>query len=434
MSKIWNPEAECMSRDKMHALQSERLIKKVKEVYDNVPHYRAKMDEKGVKPEDIRSVDDLHLLPFTSKQDLRDTYPNGLFARPNKDIVEIHATSGTTGKQVVAGYTKNDLALWGEVMARVLASAGGDENSVVQSSYGYGLFTGGLGAHYGAQTLGAMAIPTSSGNTERQIRMMKDLGTTILCCTPSYAAYIGETIKEMGLDISEFKLEAGIFGAEPWTVEMQHEIEKLLNIRTVDVYGLTEIIGPGVGFSCEKECGIHISEDHFIPEIIDPETGEVLPDGTLGELVFTCITKEGMPVIRYRTRDITSLTHEPCECGRTLVRMGKIQGRSDDMLIIRGVNVFPSQVESALLDISDVAPYYMLIVDRVGTRDTLEVQVEMAPDFFSDEIKHLEKLEKEIYEKLKSALGLAVKVKLVEPKSITRSEGKAVRVIDNRKK
>ncbi len=434
MSKIWNPEAECMSRDKMHALQSERLIKKVKEVYENVPHYRAKMDEKGIKPEDIRSVDDLHLLPFTSKQDLRDTYPNGLFARPNKDIVEIHATSGTTGKQVVAGYTKNDLALWGEVMARVLASAGGDENSVVQSSYGYGLFTGGLGAHYGAQTIGAMAIPTSSGNTERQIRMMKDLGTTILCCTPSYAAYIGETIKEMGLDISEFKLEAGVFGAEPWTVEMQHEIEKMLNIRTVDIYGLTEIIGPGVGFSCEKECGIHLSEDHFIPEIIDPETGEVLPDGTLGELVFTCITKEGMPVIRYRTRDITSLTHEPCECGRTLVRMGKIQGRSDDMLIIRGVNVFPSQVESALLDISDVAPYYMLIVDREGTRDTLEVQVEMAPDFFSDEIKHLEKLEKEIYEKLKSALGLAVKVKLVEPKSITRSEGKAVRVIDNRKK
>ncbi len=434
MSKIWNPEAECMSRDKMHTLQSERLIKKVKEVYENVPYYRAKMDEKGVKPEDIRSVDDLHLLPFTSKQDLRETYPNGLFARPNKDIVEIHATSGTTGKQVVAGYTKNDLALWGEVMARVLASAGGDENSVVQSSYGYGLFTGGLGAHYGAQTLGAMAIPTSSGNTERQIRMMKDLGTTILCCTPSYAAYIGETIKEMGLDINEFKLEAGVFGAEPWTVEMQHEIEKMLNIRTVDVYGLTEIIGPGVGFSCEKECGIHISEDHFIPEIIDPETGEVLPDGTLGELVFTCITKEGMPMLRYRTRDITSLTHEPCECGRTLVRMGKIQGRSDDMLIIRGVNVFPSQVESALLDISDVAPYYMLIVDREGTRDTLEVQVEMAPDFFSDEIKQLEKLEKEIYEKLKSALGLAVKVKLVEPKSITRSEGKAVRVIDKRKK
>ena len=418
----------------MHALQSERLCKKIKEVYENVPYYRAKMDEKGVKPEDIRSVDDLHLLPFTSKQDLRDTYPFGLFARPNKDIVEIHATSGTTGKQIVAGYTKNDLALWGEVMARVLASAGGDENSIVQSSYGYGLFTGGLGAHYGAQALGAMAIPTSSGNTERQIRMMKDLGTTILCCTPSYATYIGESIRDMGLDIGEFNLKAGVLGAEPWTVEMKREIEKLLNIKAFDVYGLTEVIGPGVAFSCEKECGMHISEDHFIPEIIDPETGKTLPDGELGELVFTCITKEGMPMMRYRTRDITSITHEPCECGRTLVRMGKIQGRSDDMMIIRGVNVFPSQVESALLDVTDVAPYYMLVVDREGTRDTLEVQVEMSPEFFSDEVKQLEKLEKEIYEKLKSALGLATKVKLVEPKGITRSEGKAVRVIDKRKK
>ena len=418
----------------MHALQSERLCKKIKEVYENVPYYRAKMDEAGVKPEDIRSVDDLHLLPFTSKQDLRDTYPFGLFARPNKDIVEIHATSGTTGKQIVAGYTKNDLALWGEVMARVLASAGGDENSIVQSSYGYGLFTGGLGAHYGAQALGAMAIPTSSGNTERQIRMMKDLGTTILCCTPSYATYIGESIRDMGLDINEFNLKAGVLGAEPWTVEMKREIEKLLNIKAFDVYGLTEVIGPGVAFSCEKECGMHISEDHFIPEIIDPETGKNLPDGELGELVFTCVTKEGMPMMRYRTRDITSITHEPCECGRTLVRMGKIQGRSDDMMIIRGVNVFPSQVESALLDVTDVAPYYMLVVDREGTRDTLEVQVEMSPEFFSDEVKQLEKLEKEIYEKLKSALGLATKVKLVEPKGITRSEGKAVRVIDKRKK
>ncbi len=434
MAKIFNPEAECMSREKMHALQSERLCKKIKEVYENVPYYRAKMDEAGVKPEDIRSVDDLHLLPFTSKQDLRDTYPYGLFARPNKDIVEIHATSGTTGKQIVAGYTKKDLALWGEVMARVLAAAGGDETSVVQSSYGYGLFTGGLGAHYGAQALGAMAIPTSSGNTERQIRMMKDLGTTILCCTPSYATYIGESIRDMGLDIGEFNLKAGVLGAEPWTPEMKREIEKLLNIKAFDVYGLTEVIGPGVAFSCEKECGMHISEDHFIPEIIDPETGKNLPDGELGELVFTCITKEGMPMMRYRTRDITSITHEPCECGRSLVRMGKIQGRSDDMMIIRGVNVFPSQVESALLDITDVAPYYMLVVDREGTRDTLEVQVEMSPEFFSDEVKQLEKLEKEIYEKLKSALGLATKVKLVEPKGITRSEGKAVRVIDKRKK
>ena len=434
MANIWNPAAECMSREEMHKLQSERLCSKIKEIYENVPYYRAKMDEKGVKPEDIRSVDDLSLLPFTSKQDLRDAYPYGLFARPLKEIVEIHATSGTTGKQVIAGYTKNDLALWGEVMARVLAAAGGDETSVVQSSYGYGLFTGGLGAHYGAQTLGAMAIPTSSGNTERQIRLMKDLGTTILCCTPSYATFIGETIRDMGLDISEFKLKAGVFGAEPWTVEMKRELEKLLNIKTIDVYGLTEIIGPGVGFSCEKECGIHISEDHFIPEIIDPETGENLPDGTLGELVFTCVTKEGLPMMRYRTRDITSITHEACECGRTLVRMGKIQGRSDDMLIIRGVNVFPSQVESALLDITDVAPYYMLVVDREGTRDTLEVQVEMSPEFFSDEVRQLEKLEKEIYEKLKSALGLATKVKLVAPKSIARSEGKAVRVIDKRKK
>ncbi len=434
MAKYWNPEAECMSREQMHSLQSERLCSKIKEVYDSVPYYREKMDQAGVKPEDIRSVDDLHLLPFTSKQDLREAYPYGLFARPNKDIVEIHATSGTTGKQIVAGYTKNDLAIWGEVMARTLTAAGGDENSVVQSSYGYGLFTGGLGAHYGAQTMGAMALPTSSGNTERQIRLMHDMGTTILCCTPSYALYIGETIRDMGLDINEFQLEAGVFGAEPWTVEMQHEIERLLNIRTVDVYGLTEIIGPGVAFSCDQECGIHINEDHFIPEIIDPETGEVLPDGTLGELVFTCVTKEGMPMMRYRTRDITSITHEACACGRTLARMKKIQGRSDDMMIIRGVNVFPSQVESALLDITDVAPHYMLIVDREGTRDTLEVQVEMTEQFFSDEVKQLEKLEKEIFEKLKSALGLATKIKLVEPKSISRSEGKAVRVIDKRKK
>lgn len=434
MAKYWNPEMECLSRDKMVQLQNERLTKKVADVYENVAPYREKMDQMGVKPEDIRSVEDLHLLPFTSKQDLRDNYPFGMFARPNKDIVEIHATSGTTGKQIVAGYTKNDLTVWGEVMARTLTSAGGDENSVVQSSYGYGLFTGGLGAHYGAQTMGAMALPTSSGNTERQVRLMHDMGTTILCCTPSYALYIAEAIRDAGMDMSEFKLKAGVLGAEPWTEEMQREIERLLNITTVDVYGLTEIIGPGVAFSCEHKCGMHINEDHFIPEIIDPETEKVLPDGTLGELVFTCVTKEGMPMLRYRTRDITRITHETCECGRTLARMDKIQGRSDDMMIIRGVNVFPSQVESALLDISDVAPHYMLIVDRVGTRDTLEVQVEMSEEFFSDEVKQLEKLEQEIFEKLKSALGLATKIKLVEPKSLSRSEGKAVRVIDKRKK
>lgn len=434
MAKYWNPEMECLSRDKMVQLQNERLTKKVADVYENVAPYREKMDQLGVKPEDIRSVEDLHLLPFTSKQDLRDNYPFGMFARPNKDIVEIHATSGTTGKQIVAGYTKNDLTVWGEVMARTLTSAGGDENSVVQSSYGYGLFTGGLGAHYGAQTMGAMALPTSSGNTERQVRLMHDMGTTILCCTPSYALYIAEAIRDAGMDMSEFKLKAGVLGAEPWTEEMQREIERLLNITTVDVYGLTEIIGPGVSFSCDYKCGMHINEDHFIPEIIDPETEKVLPDGTLGELVFTCVTKEGMPMLRYRTRDITRITHETCECGRTLARMDKIQGRSDDMMIIRGVNVFPSQVESALLDISDVAPHYMLIVDRVGTRDTLEVQVEMSEEFFSDEVKQLEKLEQEIFEKLKSALGLATKIKLVEPKSLSRSEGKAVRVIDKRKK
>lgn len=429
---IYQKEIECMSREEIRKLQSERLVKQVKRMYERVELFKKRMDEKGLKPEDIKGVEDLHKLPFSYKQDLRDYYPYGLFAEPLKNIVRVHASSGTTGKQIVVGYTKNDLDMWASCMARQIAATGGDENSVVQVSYGYGLFTGGLGAHGGAEKIGATVVPTSSGNTQRQIQTMIDFKSTVLCCTPSYALYLGETIEEMGVK-DQLSLKAGIFGAEPWTESMRKEIEQKLNIKAYDVYGLSEIMGPGVSYECECQKGMHVCEDMFIPEIINPETGEVLPEGESGELVFTTITKEGFPLIRYRTRDICSLNYEKCECGRTFVRMNKPSGRSDDMMIIRGVNVFPSQIEEVLFKIGgDITPNYVIVVDRVNNTDTLEVQVEMSDTFFSDDVKSIESVEANIKAKLQSVLGLSAKVKLVSPKTIARSEGKAKRVIDNR--
>lgn len=432
MEKYYQKEQECMTREERREIQRDRLVKQIKYVYENVEPYRKRMDEAGVKPEDIKELNDLAKLPFTYKKDLRDFYPFDLFAAPMKDIVRIHASSGTTGKQIVAGYTKNDMQMWSDCMARQFVAAGGDENSVVQVSYGYGLFTGGLGAHGGAEKIGATVIPTSSGNTERQVRFMVDLGSTHLCCTPSYAMYLAEAIKEAGVK-DQLKLKAGIFGAEPWTEDMRKKIEEGLGIKAFDVYGLTEICGPGVAFECNEQGGMHINEDHFIPEIIDPETGEVLPEGSFGELVFTTITKEGMPMIRYRTRDLCSLNYETCSCGRTLVRMMKPKGRSDDMLIIRGVNVFPSQIEEVLLSMGGITPNYQIVVDRVNNTDTLDVNVEMTEEIFNDDIKSIEKIEKTIEAKLRTTLGIGADVHLVNPKSIVRSEGKAKRVIDNRK-
>lgn len=430
---IYQPDIECMDRKKIKEVQTERLKWQVKRCYENVAVFRERMEKKGLTPDDIKTLEDLGKLPFTYKKDLRDYYPYGLFAAPMKDIVRIHASSGTTGRQIIAGYTRNDLDKWADAMARQIAATGGDENSRVQVSYGYGLFTGGLGAHRGAERIGAMAIPTSSGNTERQIRLMLELATTHLCCTPSYAMYLGETIREMGVK-DKLQLKAGIFGAEPWTEDMRRKIEDTLNIKAYDVYGLTEIMGPGVAYECEEQNGMHINEDMFIAEVIDPETGEVLPEGSFGELVFTTITKEGMPMIRYRTRDLCSLNYEKCICGRTFVRMNKPKGRSDDMLIIRGVNVFPSQIEEVLLKIGgDVTPNYQIVVDRVNNTDTLDVQVEMSEHLFSDDVKSIEKIEREIKDRLRSVLGLSAKVSLVNPKTIIRSEGKAKRVIDNRK-
>lgn len=424
---------ERLSRDEIKAVQSERLVWQVKRMYENVELFKKRMDDLGLKPDDIKSVDDLSKLPFSYKQDLRDYYPYGLFAVPMKDIIRVHASSGTTGKQIVVGYTRADLDMWSTCMCRQLVAAGADENSFVQISYGYGLFTGGLGAHDGVQKLGATVIPMSTGNTQRQIQTMIDFGATHLCCTPSYAMYLGETIEEMGLT-DKLKLKAGIFGAEPWSEDMRKAIENKLHIKAHDVYGLSEIMGPGVAYECEKQHGMHINEDMFIPEIIDPDTGEVLPMGSTGELVFTTITKEGFPLIRYRTRDIASLNYEQCECGRTFVRMNKPQGRSDDMMIIRGVNVFPSQIEEVLLKVGgEVTPNYQILVDRVGNHDTLEVQVEMSDAFFNDDIKSIESIEQTITKQLNSVLGIGAKVRLVEPKSIARSEGKAKRVIDNRK-
>ena len=433
MGKYWNEEIECMAHEDMKKLQSERLVKQVKHVWDNVPYYKKLMEEKGVTPDDIHGIEDLHKLPFLSKADLREAYPYGLLAKPLSECVRIHSTSGTTGKRVVAFYTQHDIDLWENCCARAIVAAGGTKDDVCHVAYGYGLFTGGAGLNGGSHKVGCLTLPMSSGNTERQIQFMQDLGSTILCCTPSYAAYIGETVKEMGIKPEELTLKAGIFGAEPWTEEMRHEIEKLLGIKAYDIYGLTETSGPGVAFECEAQSGMHINEDNFIAEIIDPDTGEVLPEGSKGELVFTSITKEAFPLLRYRTRDIGILKREKCSCGRTLIKMMKPAGRSDDMLIIRGVNVFPSQVESVLLQLGNTAPYYQLIVDRIDNTDTLEIQVEISPEMFSDTVKSLEDQEKIIKNAIDSTLGISAKIRLVEPKTIQRTEGKAVRVIDRRK-
>lgn len=429
----YQKEIECMPREELRKLQSERLVWQVKRMYERVELFRKRMDEKGLKPEDIKSIDDLSKLPFSYKQDLRDYYPYGLFAEPLKNIVRTHASSGTTGKQIVVGYTKNDIEMWSDCMARQLTAAGATDEDIVQVSYGYGLFTGGLGAHYGAERIGATVVPTSSGNTSRQVQTMVDFGSTVLCCTPSYAMYLGEAIAEAGMR-DKINLKAGIFGAEPWTEDMRAAIENSLGIKAYDVYGLSEIMGPGVSFECECQKGMHINEDMFVAEIIDPDTGEVLPDGSQGELVFTTLTKEGFPVIRYRTRDICSLNYEKCECGRTFVRMNKPTGRSDDMMIIRGVNVFPSQIEEVLLRIGDgVTPNYQIIVGRENNTDTLDINVEMTEKLFADDVKSIEKIEKKIVADLRSVLGIGAKVHLVNPKTIARSEGKAKRVIDNRK-
>ncbi|TKG88495.1 phenylacetate--CoA ligase [Puteibacter caeruleilacunae] len=430
---IWNEKMECASRELMSEVQSERLVNTVKRSYHNVPFFRKKMQEMHLVPEDIKGIEDLHKLPFTVKQDMRDNYPYGLFAVPMSEIVRLHASSGTTGKPTVVGYTRKDLASWAEVVTRTLAMAGVHKEDIVQVAYGYGLFTGGLGIHYGTENLGASVIPISGGNTKKQIQLMRDFGSTVLACTPSYALYLAEVIEEMGISPEELKIRIGIFGAEPWSQNMRLEIEKRLGLKAIDIFGLSEIIGPGVSCECECQNGLHINEDHFIPEIIDPETHEPLPGGSYGELVFTTISKEGIPMIRYRTRDLTRLNYEKCECGRTLVRMEKCTGRSDDMLIIRGVNVFPSQIESVLLEMSETAPHYQLIVEREGTMDSLTLQVEVEERFFSDEIRELQGLRKKIAHNIQSTLGISVNVKLVEPKTIERTAGKAKRVIDKRK-
>ena len=428
----WDERIETMPREQMRALQSENLRSAVRRVYENVKSYRAKMDAIGLKPEDIRSIDDLPKLPFTTKTDLRDAYPYGMICVPMEDVVRIHASSGTTGKQTVVAYTKNDVDLWSNVMARSLVMTGTTKNDIVHVSYGYGLFTGGLGAHYGAELVGATTIPVSTGNTKRQIQIMQDFGSTILMCTPSYALYLAESAEEAGV-IGDLKLRVGIFGAEPWTEEMRRQIEERLHISAHDIYGLSEVIGPGVSCECEAKNGLHVAEDHFVPEIINPDTGEVLGEGVKGELVFSCITKEAMTLLRYRTRDISSLNYQTCSCGRTSVRMTNPSGRVDDMLIIRGVNVFPSQIESVLMGITEASPYFMLVVDRVDNLDRLEVQVEMRPEFFSDEVRVIESITNRIRREIESTLGISAAVTLVEPKSIQRSEGKAVRVIDKRK-
>jgi phenylacetate-CoA ligase len=431
--EIWNRHFECMDRSELRRIQSERLRETVERVYFNVPYYRNKFQEKGLGPDSIRDIEDISKLPFTTKGDLRDTYPFGMFAVPMSEIVRIHASSGTTGKSTVVGYTRSDVSTWSEVMARTLTSAGAGRNDFIQIAYGYGLFTGGLGLHYGGEKIGASVIPVSGGNTNRQLQIMLDFGTTILACTPSYALYLAEAIQENGINRDELKLKAGVFGAEPWTENMRREIEAKLKVKAIDIYGLSEVIGPGVAYECDEQDGLHINEDHFFPEIIDPDTLQVLPEGSLGELVFTTITKEGLPLIRYRTRDLTRLNYSKCKCGRTLVRMDKCLGRSDDMLIIRGVNLFPSQIETVLLEMSEIKPHYRIIVDRVNNLDTLELQVEVDEKFFQDKISQLQNLSGKLQENLESAIGLGIKVTLVEPKTIERSEGKAKRVIDNRK-
>lgn len=430
--KFWNFTMECMSRENMRELQGKRLRDTVERVYHNTPFYRSKMQQMGLTPNDIQSVDDIVKLPFTTKQDLRDNYPYGLFAAPMSEIIRLHASSGTTGNPTVVGYTRKDLTTWSEMISRCLTAYGADRHDIFSVAYGYGLFTGGLGLHYGVENLGATVIPMSSGNTAKQIQLMHDFGPTALACTPSYALFLAESIAASGIPREEFKLRIGIFGAEPWTENMRREIESKLQIKAYDIYGLSEIMGPGVSHECQYQCGSHIIEDHFIPEIINPETLEPMGYGNSGELVFTTITKEGLPLLRYRTKDLCSLIDEKCECGRTNVRMTRITGRSDDMLIIRGVNVFPSQVESVVLEMEEFEPHYMLVVDRVNNLDILEVQVEVKEQFYTDEVSKVLALKKKIGHRLQSVLGLGCHVKLVEPRSIERSEGKAKRVIDKR--
>src|SRR5512135_1359829 len=431
---IWNEEFETLPREALEALQLKRLKGLVERVYTAVPYYRGKMDEAGVKPSDVKTLKDLAKLPFTTKEDLRINYPFGLFAVPFEKVVRIHASSGTTGKPTVVGYTKFDIDSWAELMARTLSAGGAHKGDVVHNAYGYGLFTGGLGAHYGAERVGAAVIPISGGNTKRQIMIMQDFGSTVLMCTPSYALNLADVMKDMNVDPKTLKLRVGLFGAEPWSEKIREEIEKRLNINAIDIFGLSEVMGPGVASECiEEKHGLHVFEDFFIPEIINPETGEPLPPGERGELVFTTLTKEAFPVIRYRTKDLSRLIEEPCRCGRTFYRMERITGRTDDMLIIRGVNVFPSQIEHVLMSIEGVEPHYLIIVDRDGSLDVIEVQVEVSENIFSDEVKVLEKLGKKIEREIKDLLGISCKIKVVEPKTIQRSEGKAKRVIDNRK-
>ncbi len=422
-----------MTRQKMRELQSERLRELVQRVYNNVPFYQKKMDNAGVKPTDIKSIDDISKLPFTSKQDLRDNYPFGLFAVPMKDIVRVHASSGTTGKPTTVGYTRNDIEIWKEVVARCFTMCGIGKDDIMQVAYGYGLFTGGLGAHYGAEEVGASVIPISGGNTRRQLQLMSDYGVTALACTPSYALHLADAMAEHGYSLKDMKVKKGVFGAEPWTENMRLELERKWGIHAFDIYGLSEVMGPGVSNDCEFHTGLHVNEDHFFPEIVHPDTKQPVTEGEMGELVFTTLTKEGIPLIRYNTRDLSSLNFEKCECGRTLVRMKKITGRSDDMLIIRGVNLFPSQIEHVLLEMGETSAHYMLYVDRHNNLDTLELQVELDESKLTDTIKDLQILSRKIEHALNSAIGLSVKVTLVEPKTIARSEGKAVRVVDRRK-
>ena len=429
---IWNEHVETMSRAEMHALQSERLRDTVERVYQNVEFYRSKMQALGIEPGDIKTIDDIVKLPFTTKKDLRDNYPFKICAAPQSEFVRIHASSGTTGKPTAVPHTRKDLDMFAECVARSICCAGGSREDTIQVSYGYGLFTGGLGLHYGAEKLGAAAIPVSSGNTARQVQILQDYGSDIICCTPSYAMYIGETVRDKGIDPKTLRVRAGIFGAEQWTEEMRREIEKSLGIKAYDIYGLTETSGPGVSFECEEQTGMHINEDHFLAEIIDPDTGEVLPEGSKGELVFTSLTKEAFPLLRYRTRDICVLTRKECSCGRTLIKMCKPMGRSDDMLIIRGVNVFPSQIETVLLE-QGYAPNYQIEVDRKNNTDTLDINVELTEEQFSDTVKGIQEKEAELAQAIKTILGINPKVHLVSPKTIARSEGKAVRVIDKRK-
>ena len=428
----YQPEIECASVETLKAIQDERLVKQVKHVYDNVPYYRNMMDEKGVKPEDIKGTEDLHKLPFITKADLRDAYPYGLLAKPLEECVRIQSTSGTTGRRVVAFYTQHDVDLWEDCCARAITAVGGTKEDVCQVSYGYGLFTGGPGLNGGSHKVGCLTLPMSSGNTERQLQFMTDLNATILCCTPSYAAYLGESLKEKGYTPETIPLKAGIFGAEPWTEEMRRDIEKSLGIKAYDIYGLTEISGPGVSFECSSQTGMHINEDHFIAEIINPETGEVLPEGEVGELVFTSISKEAFPLLRYRTRDLCVLKREKCSCGRTLIKMSKPLGRSDDMMIIRGVNVFPSQIEAVLLN-EGYTPNYRIELDRVNNTDTFDVYVELSPEMFSDTVREITDREKKLASAMRTMLGIGPNMHLVPPKSIERSEGKAVRVVDKRK-